>query len=164
MNGCKWYVVLTKPKQELRARDHLIQQDADVFLPEICTEIVRNGRRSKLQQPLFPGYLFISCAENDPLLSKIRSTRGVRGLLRFGTDIITVQSALIDDLKRRCQALADGETLFKEGQAVKIQSGPFREYDAIFHQYDGEKRAIVFLSILNQQQKLVLDLQDLNVA
>ena len=56
----KWYVVLTKPKQEERAEEHLAAQDREVFLPRVQLEKMRKGKRVDVVEPLFPGYLFVN--------------------------------------------------------------------------------------------------------
>lgn len=166
----KWYVVLTKPKQETRAEEHLRAQGGEVFLPQITLEKMRKGKRVNVIESLFPGYLFVNVEGCEHLIGSIRSTRGVRQLLRFGIEPIELRQNLIDDLRHRCGDVhANGESLrgnsqavFKEGQVVEITSGPFKDYQAIFKQFDGERRAIILLNLLNQQQELLVELQQLH--
>ncbi len=49
-----WYVVLTKPKQELRAQENLERQGGMVFLPMFASERIVRGKRVVRQEPLFP--------------------------------------------------------------------------------------------------------------
>lgn len=167
----KWYVVLTKPKQEDRAEEHLVSQGGEVFLPRIQLEKVRKGKRTQVIEPLFPGYLFVNVKGCEQLVASIRSTRGVRQLLRFGIEPLQIQPALIADLKKRCGHLESAENLtqpkqklFTPGQGIEITSGPFKDYQAIFKQFDGEHRAIILLNLLNQQQELLVELQQLQAS
>lgn len=173
----KWYVVLTKPKQEDRAEEHLRAQGGEVFLPRIALEKMRKGKRVNVIESLFPGYLFVNVEGCEHLVGSIRSTRGVRQLLRFGIEPIEIRQDLIDDFRHRCGDVnANGESLsrnslsdnsqavFKEGQVVEITSGPFKDYQAIFKQFDGEQRAIILLNLLNQQQELLVELEQLHSA
>ena len=164
----KWYVVLTKPKQEERAEEHLTLQGGEVFLPRITLEKVRKGKRTQVTEPLFPGYLFVNVAGCEHLISSIRSTRGVRQLLRFGTTPLEVKPSLISDLKKRCGDAQENtaeaqQKLFTPGQGIEITSGPFKDYQAIFKQFDGEQRAIILINLLNQQQELLVTLEQLKV-
>ena len=162
----KWYVVLTKPKQEERAEEHLTAQGGEVFLPRIALEKVRKGKRVRNVEPLFPGYLFVNVEGCEQLVGSIRSTRGVRQLLRFGIQPLEVNPVLINDLRHRCidagnvgaNADASPKEYYKQGQMVEVISGPFKDYQAIFKQFDGEHRAIILLNLLNQQQELLVDL------
>lgn len=158
-----WFVVQTKPRQEERAKEHLNLQGGCVFLP--MTPVSKNSRQGLIHQlsPLFPGYLFLHAEMNSPILSKIRSTRGARGLLRFGETIMTVDENIITDLKRRCEQMEE-EPEFIAGQFVTMKSGPFKDYQGIFAETDGDKRAIIFINLLNQQQRLVVDIADLAAA
>ena len=166
----KWYVVLTKPKQETRAEEHLRAQGGEVFIPQITLEKMRKGKRVNVIESLFPGYLFVNVEGCEHLIGSIRSTRGVRQLLRFGIEPIELRQDLIDDLRHRCgdlnqhDEIIDGcrQAVFKEGQVVEITSGPFKDYQAIFKQFDGEQRAIILLNLLSQQQELLVELKQLH--
>jgi transcriptional antiterminator RfaH len=172
----KWYVVLTKPKQEERAEEHLIAQGGEVFLPRLQLEKMRKGKRVEVIEPLFPGYLFVNVEGCEQLIGSIRSTRGVRQLLKFGIEPLEIQDALISDLRNRCYSKienqSDGsqegalgkQTVFKQGQMVEVTSGPFKDYQAIFKQFDGETRAIILLNLLNQQQELLVELEHLHAS
>jgi len=138
-------------------------QGAEVFLPMLPREAVCRGKRATLLSPLFPGYLFLLCEKNSVILGKVRSTRGARQLLRFGSELATVSAEIVEDLRTRC-TMEQAESQIKPGQKVTIQSGPFSQYEAVFQEYDGDKRAIIFLTLLNQQQQLVMELNNLAVA
>jgi transcriptional antiterminator RfaH len=165
----KWYVVLTKPKQEKRAEEHLVAQGGEVFLPRVQLEKMRKGKRVNAIEPLFPGYMFVNVEGCEQLVGSIRSTRGVRQLLRFGLEPLEIRAGLITDLRSRCsdklENLADGSVtdgyVFQQGQKVAITTGPFKAYQAIFKQFDGERRAIILLNLLNQQQELLVELEQL---
>lgn len=156
-----WYVVLTKPRQELRAQEHLQQQNGITFLPMLKIEKVQQGKRKVKTEPLFPGYLFLQTAADNPLLSKVRSTPGVRQLLMFAGKAITVDERLIADLKQRTE-IGEDVALFASGQKVALNDGPFKHYQAIFKQYKGEERAVILLTLLGQQNELIVQLDELH--
>jgi len=172
-NHSKWYVVLTKPKQEKRAEEHLQAQGAEAFLPRIALEKMHKGKRVEKVEVLFPGYLFVNVQGCESIIGSIRSTRGVRQLLRFAMEPLQVNTWLIEDLRNRCyqqleNQLGDNQksrqNLYKTGQKVEVTSGPFKDYQAIFDQFDGEARAFVLLDILNQQQELLVELKQLQAT
>ncbi len=160
MTQPQWYVVLTKPRQEKIAAERLQQQGGHVFLPLFEVERVVKGKRRQQQEPLFPGYLFLQADPGSVLLSKVRSTIGARQLLTFGSQPITVNELLINDLRQRTSS-GDNAPLYKTGQKVSLKEGPFRNYEAIFQEYDGDERAIILLSLLGQQNELVVELNEL---
>lgn len=160
MNQPQWYVVLSKPKQEKTAAERLRQQGGEVFLPVFRRERVVRGKRVQTEEPLFPGYLFLLTTPDNPLLYKVRNTIGARKLLIFGNQPVTVNPLLINDLRLR-SSHGDNTPLYKTGQKVSLKEGPFRNYEAIFQEYDGGERAIILLSLLGQQNELVVELNEL---
>lgn len=156
-----WYIALTKPRQEQRAKDNLENQGAEVFLPLFRRETIKNGKRSDRTEPLFPGYIFLNLELNSPLFSKIRSTFGVNKLLTFGQEPIVIADALIDDLRLRTEASALRQK-FNTGQQVQLKEGPFKDYQAIFKEYKGSERAVILIGLLGQQNELVVALKHLD--
>lgn len=157
-----WYVVITKPRQEIRAQEHLLAQGGQVFLPLIENESIKHGKRVTKLEALFPSYLFVNADNNPSLLNSVRSTRGVNRLLSFGIEPLKVSGALINDMRKRLEKNQE-KSVLSEGQKITIKRGPFKDYEAIFSEYDGEKRAIVMLNLLNQQQALLVELDNLEI-
>lgn len=155
-----WYIILTRPRQEQRAADNLARQGGEVYLPMLNVERIKNGKRTTCAEPLFPGYLFLNLAVDDPLLGKVRSTFGVRGLLRFGEQPATLDNAIIEDIRQRTRQNAPAPE-FSQGEAIRLTEGPFKDYQAIFNRYDGEERAIILIQLLNQQNQLLVSLEQL---
>ena len=90
----------------------------------------------------------------------MRSTLGARQLLSFVNTPVTVNECLITDIKNRCAQQITPE-LFQIGQKVRMLDGPFTDYEALFHKYDGTERAVILLTLLNQQNELVVELAQL---
>lgn len=159
-----WYLVATKPKQEQRAAEHLSNQSIEYFLPEIEVEKSLRGKRSVRIEPLFPGYLFVALPKDSVFWSKIRSTRGIRDVIRFAGKPAMVMPDIINHLK---STLGEDDKplklsmLPKQGDSVEIKEGPFKGLSAIFQSLDGEERAIILLEILGKQQSLAVNLSDL---
>ena len=85
-NRANWYVVATRPRMELTARNNLERQGYTVWLPELTLKKRRKGKWTSVVEPMFPGYVFTQLVfgEEDP--APIRSTLGCRGLVRFGVE------------------------------------------------------------------------------
>ena len=158
-----WYVVLTKPKQELRAQDNLERQGGSVFLPMLAIERISRGQRIMRQEPLFPGYLFLQADAQDPILSKVRSTMGARQLLTFAGQVMTIDQRIIEDLRQRSNTDHTAQQ-FNAGQSVTLNNGPFQHYQALFKEYDGAERGIILLSLLGKQNELLIQLADLRAS
>lgn len=140
-----WFVIRTHPRQEDRATTHLSRQNFCVYCPYF---VRKNGCR----ETLFPGYIFLHYTQ-DTLLGTVRSTRGVKGFVRFGDRVATMSDELVATIKRQ-EKLLDGMPVFKEGQLVEFKNGPFAQYRAIYLCDSGEERAIVLLNLLNSTRKV----------
>ena len=77
-----WYLLQCKPRQDERAHLNLMQQNYQVFHPQLVSERVIRGKRQRVQESLFPGYLFIQLSRDDNW-APLRSTRGVSRFVEF---------------------------------------------------------------------------------
>ena len=116
-------------------------------------------------EPLFPRYLFL---RSDPTLrdmSPIRSTLGVSTLVRFGESPAIVPDEVISFLRDsenpETKHHVSGESLFQTHEAVDIVSGPFAGLPGIYQMPKGEERAIVLITVLGRQNKILLHQDDL---
>jgi len=142
-----WYVLQTKPRQELRARDNLQRQGFRCVLPLVQVEKLRCGARVWAVEALFGRYLFIELGDASANWSVLRSTRGVTRLVRFGGVPAKLPTGWIDAFQRQETA---PKKLFEPGQRVLVTSGPFSGLEGIYQMPHGESRAIVLLELLGK--------------
>jgi transcriptional antiterminator RfaH len=161
-----WFLLQTKPRQEIRAVENLERQGVVSFCPQISVEKLSRGKRIQVQEVLFPGYLFISFNYQTITSTTIRSTRGVSHFVTSSGSPVQVPQQLIDGLKQRVAVggVEASPNLPKSGDKLEILEGPFRGLDAIFSQPDGASRAIVLIKLLNQQVKATLPFTSLNLV
>jgi len=163
-----WYVIHTKPKQELRAAQNLEQQGYTIFLPTIPVQKLLKNTLKITQEPLFARYLFIQLDQVNSNWFPIRSTRGVHMILRFGinTEPVKVHSQLIEDLKNWA-TIKIPKTLFIGGDSVSIQDGPFKGLEATFQKLlnepSGESRAMILIDILGKAQDIKIPTQHIKI-
>ena len=161
-----WFLLQTKPRQEIRAVENLERQGVVSFCPQISVEKLSRGKRIQVQEVLFPGYLFISFNYQTITSNTIRSTRGVSHFVTASGSPVQVPQQLIDGLKVRAAVggVEASPNLPKSGDKLEILEGPFRGLDAIFSQPDGASRAIVLIKLLSQQVKATLPFTSLNLV
>lgn len=146
-----WYALQYKPAQGDRALTHLQNQDIACFYPKITVEKIKAGKRTKKLEPLFPGYIFVSLEQTDPVWAKLRSTRGVLRIVGFANKPAAIGDDVIQHIKDSLDSVAEQGGI-KPGQAVQLNEGPFEGINAIFQAYDGEARAIVLINFMQKQQ------------
>lgn len=151
-----WYLLQCKARQDERAEEHLQRQGYTCFRSTYSRERHLNGQRRIITESLFPGYLFIQLSLQDSW-SPLRSTRGVSRVVAFGGYPLPISDALVDELQERDhQAIVT--TLFKPGENVRINEGPFAELEAVFLTMEGEERVVLLMNFLQREQRISLPL------
>ena len=156
----QWYLIQSKPRQEVRAEENLRNQHFACYCPVHTVEKIQQGKKVVTKQPLFPGYLFINLCRLTDNWHSIRSTRGVLRLVTFANEPLAVADEIIDNLQSRL-ATIHGRPLFEEGGKVMVTEGPFKDLDAIFCKSDGDERAIILLTMLHREQQIRIPIQQL---
>ena len=144
-----WYLIKTKSRQEHVAIENLENQKYSTYCPTIT---IKNKHIV-----LFPGYLFIHLDKERENWSPICSTKGVVNFVRFGLNFAQVPDTVIKFLK--ANQLINKEKLknlnrFKPGDKVQIIDGVFKNCVAIFKSSKPEKRVILLMNLLGQQQTI----------
>ena len=83
-----WYLIKTKPQQEVIATQNLTNQNFNVFFPKA---VIKNKTT-----PLFPSYLFIKLDDKTQKWTPIRSTKGVSNFVRFGLSFAKAPNQIIN--------------------------------------------------------------------
>ena len=153
-----WYALRVKPHKERTVYELLQAKRESVFFPTVPVKPV-NPRAARIR-PYFPGYLFVQADLNDAGINVFSWLPGTRGLVTFGDMPAVVPDHLITELHRRLRQIeADGGLLngrYRQGDRVRIVSGPFADYDAIFDAYlPGSERVRVLLAFLSHHPQPV---------
>lgn len=148
-----WYLVHTKARQEDTAITNLQRQNFRCYMPMLYVEKVRRGKSVVVAEPMFPSYVFVQLdtSGQGQSWSPIRSTLGVRELVKFGGHPPKVDAELITALHEREQLQqSNPQALFAAGDKVVITDGPFAGIEAIYQTTDAERRSMILLSMLNK--------------
>ena len=161
-----WFLLQTKSRQEQRAAENLQRQDVVSFCPMIRVDKISRGRRVEAVEVLFPGYLFVQLGDASASVTSIRSTRGVSHFVTSAGSPIKVPDSLIEQLRERV-AITDEtvvSNLPNKGDEMQIIEGPFRGLNAVFSEPDGQSRAVVLVTLLNQQVKASIPFSNLTAS
>ena len=144
-----WYLLKTKPRQEIIAKQNLKNQGYGSFCP-----IVKINNRLVV---LFPGYLFVQLNEKTQNWSPINSTKGVSHFVKFGLNFAKVPTSVIEFIKTNQHITAEklkDLNKFKPGDKVQISDGVFNNFVAIFESYKSDERVILLMNLLGREQSL----------
>jgi transcription antitermination factor NusG len=150
----QWFALRSKPNKEGPLGRDVNAQGFEVFYPQIRVQPV-NPRSHKVR-PYFPGYMFVHIDLPAVGISAFMWMPHSYGLVAFGMEPPSVPEELIQGLHRRVNAIneAGGENLdgLKHGETIKIESGPFTGYEALFDaRLPGGDRVRVLLKLLEKR-------------
>ena len=162
----KWFLLKTKTRQEKRAMENLQRQHAHCYCPEVFVEKIFRGKKSKVIEILFPGYLFVNFRNCASSIHSVKNTRGVQNFVSFGGYPARVPPALIQELKEKTKPSENLliSNLPKRGDKLKVTDGPFNGMSVVFSQPNGDERAEVLLNMMNQQVKASIQYSNLVAA
>lgn len=162
--NASWYLVHTKSRQEDTAITNLERQNYRCYMPMIHLEKIRRGKSVVVEEPMFPSYVFVQLDNSGSDSSKgqswtpIRSTLGVRDLVRFGGQSPKVDPDLIAALLEREQLQqTTPQALFAAGDKVIVTEGAFAGLEAIYQTADAECRSMILLNLLNKPVQLRIE-------
>jgi transcription antitermination factor NusG len=147
----RWWVAKIKPRQEKALAFDFIQKNIEYYLP-LITKITRrkdNNKPRKSILPLFAGYISFSADKNA--LPSIWHTNRVVSILeikhqkKFIGELSAIYSALDLNIP-----LEPCESLYAEGTAVHVRSGPFRGIRGIIVKTQNSNKLIISLEGLGQ--------------
>lgn len=172
-HGRAWYVLHTYSGYEdnvarnMRQRiESMDMQDLifDVMVPIEKKIKIKSGKRTVVEEKIYPGYVLVEMIVTDASWYVVRNTPNVTGFIGLGTTPTPVDPREIETLKKR---MGMAEPKYKidvaKGDSVKIIDGPFKDFDGKIDDVDEEKGRIkVLVSIFGRETPVELDFLQIN--
>jgi transcriptional antiterminator RfaH len=159
-----WYLVFTKPRQELVALENLERQGYRCYLPQWQVEKKKRGRQAAawatVTEALFPRYLFmeLDTGPTGPSWGPIRSTTGVTSLVRFGLHPAKAPTGLIDTLRAmEAQHAQSAACPLVPGDLVSLREGPFAGLQAVYQCQDSNARITLLLEVMSRPVRVQVE-------
>lgn len=156
-----WRLAVSAPGAERAVGERLARAELPFHIFKHLETRVLRGRKQERLVPTFPRYVFAWC----PLGSARREVAETPGIVAIVQG--TVPQAEMD----RFLAIADGDSIitfpkiekqqeerFLPGERVRISSGPYQGFDAIWYCRTSEQRIRVLLGMMGRQ--VPIDLED----
>lgn len=167
-HGRAWYVIHTYSGYEENVARNLKQriesmdmQDLifDVIVPKEKKIKIKNGKRTVVEERIYPGYVLVDMIVTDASWYVVRNTPNVTGFIGLGTTPTPVDPNEIMDLKKRMGVEEPKYNIDVQiGEAVKITDGPFKDFNANVQEVDEEKGKVkVLVSIFGRETPVELD-------
>jgi transcription antitermination factor NusG len=157
-----WYAVYSFPRHEKVVARHLEQQALEHYLPLYEALHRWKDRWARVQEPLFPGYLFVRI----PLHDRFRVLNTPSVLRIVGTSSpLPLPDEEIEALRRSLQTRkATPCPYFTAGKRVRIASGPFEGMQGVVLRRKGKTRLIVSIDSIMRSVAFELEAADLRLA
>jgi len=163
-----WYVIHTYSGYEEAVAKNLTQRIEslgmedkifNVIVPKEKKIKIKEGKRKVVEEKIYPGYILVEMIVTDDSWYVVRNTPNVTGFVGAGTTPIPVSLEEITDLKRRME-LDEPEFNIeaKVGEMVKINDGPFKDFEGKVSEVDRERGKVkVLVSMFGRDTPVELD-------
>ncbi len=165
----KWYAVQTYTGQESRVVQY-VQEFIDngdlsglvsgIMSPSQEVVQVKNGKKSVSTRKFFPSYVLAEMELNKESMHFIQNVNGVSGFVG-GQNPKPLKEAEVDRILGRESESGNAEITeapFEVGDAVKVTSGPFSDFDGVIEELHAEKgKAKVMVTVFGRQTPVEVD-------
>ncbi|KFZ27797.1 MULTISPECIES: transcription termination/antitermination protein NusG [Pseudidiomarina] len=174
----RWYVVQAFSGFESRVaqslREHIKMHGmedkfGEVLVPTEEVVEMRAGQRRKSERKFFPGYVLVEMAMDDESWHLVKSIPRVLGFIGGKQDRPTpITQREADTILNRLQESVDKpkpKTLFEPGEVVRVNDGPFADFNGTVESVDYEKsRLTVSVSIFGRATPVELEFAQVEKA
>lgn len=150
-SSARWYIFYCASRAEKKAAKTLLSSGYEVFLPVIGSLRKWSDRKKWVEQPLFPGYLFVWVTPEN--ISTVTRIPGIVGPLRLALNYGYLLPHEVETIKRM---LASGYTVeivrheILPGERVMVDDGPLRGLSGICMGEAGDKYLYVQIETLDK--------------
>lgn len=151
----RWYVVQAYSGYEARVQkalvEHIkIEQMEDLFgrvlVPTEEVVEMRAGQKRRSERKFFPGYVLVEMAMNEEAWHLVKNTPRVLGFIGGTSDRpAPITNKEVSAILNRLEENVDKpkpKTLFEPGEVVRVNDGPFADFNGVVEEVDYEKSRV----------------------
>ena len=167
----RWYVVRTFSGHEnkvktlldagLEENENLKAKISEILVPMEKVFEVKDGKKKSKTKNFFPGYILINADLDNQVKDFILNTQSVMGFLGTGGNPNPLQPEEVRRIVGRISQDSTTErmeTIFRNGDLVKIIDGPFNNFSGTIEEVNEEKMKIkVMVSIFGRKTPVEID-------
>jgi transcriptional antiterminator NusG len=167
----KWYVIHTMTGKEntvKKALEKEIECDPEkkkfvntILIPTEKVAEIREGEKKITERKFFPGYILIEMELNDKSWYLIKNTPGVSGFVGTRTRPVPLMEEEVEEIlnqTKEAKAKPVPKMMFKDGEAVRVKEGPFKNFTGNIEETNVEKGKIkVMISIFGRPTPVELE-------
>lgn len=167
-NERHWYAIHTYSGYEnavernLKQRVESLGMHDKIFNVVVPTEKiikVKNGKRTEIDEKIYPGYVLVDMIVTDDSWYVVRNTPCVTGFVGSGTSPVPLSESEVQSLFSRMQAHTTLHTInMKQGDLVMIIDGPFKDFEGTVSSVDNERGKVhVLVSMFGRETSVEID-------
>lgn len=152
-----WYGVRTRSNQEKIAASVLDARGFEPYFPSYSVRRRWSDRIVETTLPLFPGYVF--CRFDLSQKVQVLSTPGVASVVAFGNVPAPIDDSEIEAIQTLIQSgkAVQPHPYLREGERVRVLSGPLDGLEGILVKKRTEWRMIVCITLLQRSISVEVD-------
>ena len=167
--GRRWYVLHTYSGYEENVK-HNIEQRVESFnmkdkifnvlVPKEKKIKIKNGKRTTVEEKIFPGYILVEMVVTDDSWYVVRNTPNVTGFVGSGTTPTPVDQKEVDTLIKRVSGGSEPSHKIDVdvNDVVRIVDGPFKNFEGKISHVDAERGRIkALVSMFGRETPVELD-------
>jgi len=166
-----WYVIQAfsnceaKVKAALEERiemSGLSDKFGDIMIPTEQVTELKKGQKKQMERKFFPGYMLVQMEMDDNTWHLVRKTPNVMGFIGGSRNRPhPLTDTEFDNIVNRVDEAVESpkfKTVFESGETVRINDGPFNDFNGIVEEVDYEKNLIkVSVSIFGKATPVELN-------
>ncbi len=154
-----WHALYVNSRAEKKVMETLLHKNIEAYVPIVKVMKQWSDRKKRVEVPLFNGYVFVNSltSQNDAILQ----TKGVVNFVRHIGKIAIIREVEIERLKQIVNLgyhieLGGVKQQYKEGDKIKILSGPLKNIEGYVLENNHERFIEVVLESIGQSIKVKL--------
>ena len=166
--GRRWYVLHTYSGYEENVKHNLEQriesfdmQDKifNVLVPKEKKIKIKNGKRTTIEEKIFPGYVLVEMIVTDDSWYVVRNTPNVTGFIGSGTTPTPIDPKEMDSLQKRMGVDEPTHKIDANiNDMVRIIDGPFKNFEGRVESVDEARGKIkVLVNMFGRETPVELD-------
>ena len=140
----------------------LSEMFGEIMIPTEQVTELKKGQKKQMERKFFPGYMLVEMNMNDDTWHLVRKTPNVMGFLG-GTKNkpLPLSEKELNRITNRVEETTEQpvfKTVFESGETVRINDGPFNDFNGVVEEVDYEKNLIrVSVSIFGKSAPVELN-------
>jgi transcription antitermination factor NusG len=158
----QWYAVQTRSRFEKVVEAEFQAKGINSYLPLLAEIHQWKDRKKRVEQPVFPGYVFARFVDDPWMQLRVLRTHGAVRILGGARSIEPIPDHQVENIRR---VLLSTEKCFahpflQEGSRVRVKRGPLKDVEGLLIRIKNRTRLVLSINLLSQSVATEIDIND----